>query len=263
MLTVYAIPAFNDNYFWLLQPDTSNQLVGIIITHHHHDHIDGVNELTRRYPVPVYGPRSAKIPQVTHFLTDGDQLRLPSLTLQVLAVPGHTLDHIAYLYRPDQQQDDRPDKQQKAQPDNQAQANGSERAKPASLFCGDTLFAGGCGRLFDGTASQLYDSLMRLAELDDATLVYCAHEYTLANLKFARVVEPGNINLVERLQQVTQMRQQGLMTLPTTIGLEKQTNPYLRVKLMPIKQAAERHSGQSLPTPREVFAAIRIWKDYF
>lgn len=270
MLIVHAIPAFDDNYFWLLQPDPDDRsayiidpgvaapvlaalaerhltLAGIIITHHHHDHIDGVRDLCQINPVPVYGPRSAKIPQVTHYLADGEQLILPTLVLDVLAVPGHTLDHIAYLY----------------QPKNQPGYTPGAQTLPASLFCGDTLFAGGCGRLFDGTASQLFASLMRLAQLDDATLVYCAHEYTLANLKFACVVEPGNTALVERLQTVKAIRREGRMTVPTTIGLEKQTNPYLRVNLMAIKQVAESHSGMTLGTPEEVFTAIRRWKDQF
>lgn len=270
MLIVHAIPAFDDNYFWLLQPDPDDRsayiidpgaaapvlaalaerqllLAGIIITHHHHDHIDGVRDLCQITPVPVYGPRSAKIPQVTHYLTDGEQLRLPSLVLDVLAVPGHTLDHIAYLH----------------QPGNQPGYSRTEQAAPASLFCGDTLFAGGCGRLFDGTASQLFASLMRLAQLDDSTLVYCAHEYTLANLKFACAVEPGNKALVERLQNVTQLRRDGRMTVPTTLGVEKQTNPYLRVHVMTIKRAVEDHAGLALPTPEAVFTAIRRWKDQF
>lgn len=263
MLTVYPIPALGDNYFWLLQPEPHApttyiidpgaadpvvdalkahhlQLAGIIITHHHHDHIDGINALVDTYNIPVYGPNSVKIPQVTHRLGEGDELQLPQLTLKVLALPGHTLDHLAYLYHP---------------PKDTAQAS--------SLFCGDTLFAGGCGRIFDASASQLYDSFMRLASLDDNTLVYCAHEYTLTNLHFAHQIEPNNTALQTRLKKVAQMRHQGLATIPTSIGLEKKTNPYLRTHLTCVREAAERYHKRKLTNPRDVFIAIRTWKDQF
>lgn len=263
MLTVYPIPALGDNYFWLLQPEPHTptayiidpgaatpvinalkthqlQLAGIIITHHHHDHINGIEALTDTCKIPVYGPNSVKIPHITHKLGEGDELQLPQLTLKVLALPGHTLDHLAYLYHPSK-----------------------ETAQASSLFCGDTLFAGGCGRIFDASASQLYDSFMRLASLDDSTRVYCAHEYTLANLQFAHHIEPDNMALQMRLEKVTQMRHQGLSTVPTNIGLEKKTNPYFRTHLTTIREAAEHYHKCKLTTPRDVFIAIRAWKDHF
>lgn len=261
MLNVYPIPALDNNYFWLAHPNPVSriayiidpgesapvintlakrklELAGIIITHRHHDHIGGVAELVQKFKVPVYGPRSPAIPQITHPLAEGDRLLLPDFALDVIAVPGHTLDHIAYIHQP-------------------------TTGEPASLFCGDTLFAGGCGRLFDGTASQLYDSLIRIAALPDDTLIYCAHEYTLDNLRFGAAVEPDNHDLVERLQLVTDQRQRGEITLPTNIGLECRTNPFLRTHLASVKLAAERYCGHSLDSEREIFAMVRKWKDKF
>ena len=261
MLNVHPVPALESNYFWLVHPDSAAStayiidpghaapvisalakrkldLAGIIITHRHHDHIDGIAELVQKFQVPVYGPPSPAIPQITHPLGEGDRLLLPDFALEVIAVPGHTLDHIAYIHRP-------------------------ARGEPARLFCGDTLFAGGCGRLFDGSASQLYDSLMRIAALPDDTLVYCAHEYTLDNLRFGAAVEPDNRDLVERLRTVAAQRQRGEITLPTNIGLEHRTNPFLRTHLPSVKLAAEGYCGHSLGSEREIFAMVRIWKDNF
>lgn len=261
MLNIQPVPALDSNYFWLVQPDravptayiidpgraapviealTANalKLAAIIITHRHQDHIGGVEELVQRFRIPVYGPRSPWIPQVTHPLADGDCLTLPGFALEVIEVPGHTLDHIAYIHHP-------------------------TGAGPKLLFCGDTLFAGGCGRLSDGSADQLYASLMRIAALEDDTLVYCSHEYTLANLHFGQAVEPDNPAIRARLQIVENQRERGLITLPTNIALEKQTNPFLRVHLAPVKRAAERYCGCKLDSEREIFAVIRGWKDKF
>lgn len=258
MLTVYPIPALESNYFWLLQPDPAKpdvyildpgdarpvleflqhhqlQLAGIIVTHHHWDHTDGIDDLLARFPVPVHGPASQRIPQVTHTLKDSDTLSLPDLQLEVLAVPGHTLDHLAYVYR--------------------------DEKGPAKLFCGDTLFAGGCGRMFEGQPEQMLGSLNRLAALPDDTLIYCSHEYTLANLQFAANVEPDNADLQARLQQTRQRREQHLITLPSTIGLERKTNPFLRCHLPTVKAAAESYAKDSLATDAAVFAAVRRWKD--
>ncbi|HTF85872.1 MAG TPA: hydroxyacylglutathione hydrolase [Cellvibrio sp.] len=257
MLTVYSIPALESNYFWLLQPvpeepdayildpgdaqpvmDCLHQhqlrLAGIIITHHHWDHTDGIDELLAHFPVPVYGPDSRRIPQVTHNLQDGDTLELPGLRLEVLAVPGHTLDHLAYLHTD---------------------------SRPAKLFCGDSLFAGGCGRMFEGQPEQMLASLNKLAALPEDTLVYCSHEYTLPNLQFALKVEPDNKALTDRLQTVQQIRQQHLSTLPSTIAIERRTNPFLRCHLPAIKAAAEQHIGSTLTSDASVFAVIRRWKD--
>lgn len=257
VLTVYSIPALESNYFWLLQPNPENpaayildpgdaepvlaalsqlclQLAGIVITHHHWDHTDGIDALLARHKVPVYGPDSARIPQITHPLHEGDTLKLPDLQLDVIAVPGHTLDHIAYVH----------------------QSNHSTK-----LFCGDALFAGGCGRMFEGSPAQMWDSLKKLRELPDATEVFCSHEYTQANLEFALKVEPDNHLLQKRLFEVQALRKAQKSTIPSTIEIEKQTNPFLRCQLASIKQAVERHAGHQLNADHEVFAILRAWKD--
>lgn len=260
MLTVYSIPALESNYFWLLQPNPEDpaayildpgdaepvlaalaqlrlRLAGIIITHHHWDHTGGIDALLAQHSVPVYGPASTRIPQITHSLNEGDTLELPDLSLDVIAVPGHTLDHIAYLYK------------------------GNDRNNSIKLFCGDALFAGGCGRMFEGSPVQMWDSLQKLRDLPDLTQVYCSHEYTQANLEFALKVEPDNQLLQRRLLEVRGLRQAGQSTVPSTIGVEKDTNPFLRCDLPPIKQAAECHAGHPLNSDHEVFATVRRWKD--
>lgn len=257
MLTVYSIPALESNYFWLLQPNPEDpaayildpgdagpvlaavselglQLSGIIITHHHWDHTDGIDALLAQRAMPVYGPDSARIPQITHRLSEGDTLELPDLKLNVIAVPGHTLDHIAYLHK---------------------------STDSLKLFCGDALFAGGCGRMFEGSPAQMWDSLKKLRELPDATEVYCSHEYTQANLEFALKVEPDNQLLQTRLNDVQALRKAQQSTIPSTIGVEKQTNPFLRCHLTSVKQAAEHQAGHQLNADHEVFAIIRGWKD--
>jgi hydroxyacylglutathione hydrolase len=260
MLQIHSIAAFNDNYFWLIQPDISQpeifvvdpgaaepvqqylndrslKLAGILLTHHHHDHIDGASELAESWQVPIFGPLSARIPQVTNACKDGDQIELIGVTARVLALPGHTLDHIAFYLAPVD--------------------------SPPLLFSGDTLFAGGCGRLFDGTADMLHASLRKIAALNDETLIYAAHEYTLANLLFAIHIEPHNDEIRERQAVETRKREQGLPTLPTPLGLEKRTNPFLRCHLDAIKGRAEALSGQILSSEAEIFASLRRAKDKF
>jgi hydroxyacylglutathione hydrolase len=259
MLRVHSVPAFDDNYLWVIEdgrraavvdPGDAQaiaaflgarglSLVAILTTHHHDDHIGGVEELAREVACPVYGPDDPRIPGRTHTVSDGDLVDIATLglSLQVIAVPGHTRSHIAYALM---QGDLAP-----------------------SVFCGDTLFAGGCGRLFEGTASQMRASLARLAALPGDTRVYCAHEYTLANLRFARAVEPGNAALAAREARDAARRARGEPTVPSTIAEERDTNPFLREGVPEVIAAATRHAGRLLAGPDEVFAAVREWKNGF
>lgn len=260
MLQIHTIPAFVDNYFWLIQPDTQSpdvyivdpgaaqpvcdylaqhklELKGVLLTHHHHDHIDGALELQETFKTPIYGPDSSRIPQVTQPLYDGDSLPLGTLTATILALPGHTLDHIAYFIQT---------------PDN-----------PPLLFSGDTLFAVGCGRLFDGTAPLLYRALQKIALLPDETLIYGGHEYTLANIRFALTIEPDNSDLKVRQVAERQKREQGISTLPTQLALEKRTNPFLRCHLKSVRTSVERLSNKTLVTDTDIFTSLRLLKDHF
>lgn len=255
-LRIDPIPAFQDNYIWTLARDgravvvdpgdaapvlaslreRDLQLDAIVVTHHHADHVGGVATLLASRPVPVHGPARTPYAGVTHPLADGDQVTLLGYPFQVLAVPGHTLDHIAYW-----------------------------SAELGVLFCGDTLFAGGCGRLFEGTPAQMLASLTRLAALPPQTRVYCTHEYTLGNLRFARAVEPANLALQQRQAMCVDQRERGEPTLPSTIGLERETNPFLRCALPGVRAAAQAQSAGALAADDTVavFATIRSWKDRF
>ena len=262
MVNISAIPAFQDNYIWLL---TNNKqavvvdpgqaapvervlaereltLTSILITHHHHDHTGGVKPLLANWPdAKVYAPANRPLPAQNAIAVDeGDKVALPELGLEfeVMAVPGHTLDHIAYV-----------------------EPNGI--AGEPLLFCGDTLFSGGCGRLFEGTAAQMHHSLTRFAALPDNTRVYCAHEYTQSNLAFCHTVEKNNAELQKYLQKVAKLRQLGIPTLPSSIGLEKAINVFLRPHLDGVKAAVQAHAGAELNENIEVFAALRRWKDDF
>jgi hydroxyacylglutathione hydrolase len=260
VLTITPIPALDSNYFWVIRPSldthavyvvdpgdaapvidylTRNQLTlaAILITHRHRDHIQGIAGLLELSPVPVYGPDSELIPLVTHKLGDGDLLRLEGITFNIIGVPGHTWEHIAYC------------------------SPSHDAISPPLLFCGDALFAGGCGRRFDGTAEIMWNSLQKLAALPDDTQIYCAHEYTQANLEFAIAVEPDNPELGARFEQVKHARAQGLITLPSTILLEKRTNPFLRCQQPGIKIFTENRIRQMLTTPAKVFGALRLIKD--
>lgn len=259
MLQIEALPAFTDNYIWMLQdvdrrlcaavdpgdagpvqawldarPDW--RLTDILITHHHQDHVGGVDQLKRRYGATVHGPANERIPGRDNSLVDGQTIRILGNELQVIEVPGHTIGHIAYFH-----------------PD----------ADEPWLLSGDTLFAAGCGRLFEGTADQMFNSLQRLSALPANTKVYCTHEYTLSNLRFARAVEPGNHDISRRFEEASQLRDTGRITLPSDLRTEKATNPFLRSAEPSVAAMAADISGSRLDTPEAVFAALRAWKDRF
>jgi hydroxyacylglutathione hydrolase len=255
MIQISALPAFTDNYIWLLQDPRTQRcavvdpgdaapvqawlaqhpewtLSDILVTHHHHDHVGGVEQLKRRTGARVWGPASEIIPARDVALNDNDRINVLGCEFEVIAVPGHTLGHIAFYHH-------------------------------GLLFCGDTLFAAGCGRLFEGTPEQMHSSLTRLAALPEDTRVYCTHEYTLSNLRFAQAVEPGNPDIAERLAKVAQLREADRMTLPSTLALEKLTNPFLRTGETSVKQKADERNGLDNRSPSAVFAALRAWKDMF
>lgn len=221
---------------WLAR-EPGLQLDTILVTHHHADHTGGLRDLVLATGARVFGPALEKLPVDHTPVTDGDVLSWGPLRWQVLDVPGHTAGHIAWW----------------AQPAGQA----------AILFCGDTLFSGGCGRLFEGTAEQMLASLERLAQLPADTRVCCAHEYTLANLRFARVVEPDNRQLADYEQVCQTLRAQGLPTLPASLGQELDINPFLRSRTATVRTAVQRHTGVSASDDAQVFAQLREWKNGF
>ena len=255
MFDVIRIPAFKDNYIWLLRKGAAAvvvdpgdahpvlevlererlSLAAILITHHHADHQGGVSGLLAHYgaAVDVFGPASESITALSRPLYGGETLALAALGVdfQVMSVPGHTLGHLAY-YGED------------------------------SLFCGDTLFGAGCGRLFEGSPAQMLDSLNRLAALPGETAVYCAHEYTAANLRFALAVDPDNRRLRQRADEVAALRAGGAASVPSTIALERETNPFLRCG-EPALVAAALRRGASYRDELAVFTALRDWKNTF
>jgi hydroxyacylglutathione hydrolase len=254
VLRVEPVRAFHDNYIWALiaggnvvvvdpgdaapvfawLADAKLTLTAILLTHHHADHVGGVPDLLERHPVPVFGPRTENIPTVKHPLGEGDEIEVPGIGVRfrVFDIPGHTRGHIAYYG-----------------------AN--------SLFCGDTLFTCGCGRLFEGTPAQMLNSLGKLAALPDQTRVYCGHEYTMANIAFASAVEPGNAALKQRGVEDQALRDKELPTVPSLMGQEKATNPFLRAAIPEVAGAIAGHVGKNLASTVEVFAAMREWKNTF
>jgi hydroxyacylglutathione hydrolase len=254
MLNIYPVHAFSDNYIWMIHnqkyaavidPGDASpvlnylsknklQLIAILNTHHHHDHVGGNAALLNEFSMPVYGPKNESISTLSHPLTENDSVILEelSLNLKVLEIPGHTAGHIAYY-----------DKD--------------------ILFCGDTLFACGCGRIFEGTAEQMYASLQKLVKLPNDTRVYCAHEYTSANINFARTVEPGNTALLELERKTKILRNKQLPTLPSTIAIEKETNPFLRCQQPEIIRNVSNYANKVLSDPIQVFTELRRWKNVF
>ncbi len=256
MYKLIAIPAFVDNYLWLLHDGTNAlvvdpgdaapvqsvlqehklQLKQILVTHHHADHTGGIDALREATGAVVYGPASERIPKPYLPLVEGDKLNALGVDFKVLDVPGHTAGHIAY-YAPDVD------------------------GKPL-LFCGDTLFSGGCGRLFEGTPAQMLASLDKLATLPGSTVVCCTHEYTLSNLRFALAVEPDNANLVAYNAHCQSLRSRRQPTLPTSIAQELLINPFLRTR-RPALVSSARHFDAAAYDETSVFAAIRQWKNQF
>lgn len=254
-MTLTPLPIFHDNYIWLLAGAGDQALVvdpgeagaveqalaarrlrlcAILVTHHHPDHTGGIAALSAAHAVPVYGPaaEAARIPGLTHTLHGGEELDLPLGRARVLALPGHTLGHIGYLL------DD-------------------------LLFCGDTLFSAGCGRLFEGSPAQMHHSLRTLAALPGPTRVCCTHEYTLANLAFAQQVEPDNAELRAYAAEVQTLRAAGHPSLPSTLARERAVNPFLRTGIATVRAAAAKAAGRVAGDETEVFAQLRAWKDRF
>jgi hydroxyacylglutathione hydrolase len=253
---IKAVPALKDNYIWLIIHRNSNQCliidpgdakpvidtiehlklnpIAVLLTHHHYDHSQGAMALKTKYNLNVYGSAIEGVASVNHPLFAETTLNFfpESTAATVLKIPGHTRDHLAYLFE-------------------------------HHLFCGDTLFTSGCGRIFEGTADQLLNSLKKIMALPDNTLIYCGHEYTIANLKFAKTVDPDNERLLIRIEDTRCLRDNNLPSVPATLLLEKQTNPFLRCDTDAIKTAVENHFGQQLDNELQVFTALRKWKDLF
>ena len=266
MLNITPVPAFSDNYIWMLQLDNTSEVVlvdpgdekkiisflenaslypiAILITHQHYDHTGGVAALVKKYPelriicpagIISKQPLPIDLPiaeLITQAVVDGDCVEIAELGLrfEVIAIPGHTLDHVAYFGE-------------------------------GFLFCGDTIFGCGCGRLFSGTAEQMTASMTRLSALPAETLVYSAHEYTVDNIGFAKWVEPDNADILQRDQDDMAKQEKGIPTLPSTLEVELKTNPFMRFQIPKVKRAAEKYTGKTLQTDVQVFAAIRQWKD--
>lgn len=250
---ITAIPALKDNYIWAIVENNhalivdpgealpvlnfldNNKLTlsAILITHKHWDHSNGIDEIITHHPAPVYGPITDAI-YITHPLQNNAEINFPELqtSFKVLHIPGHTLEHIAYFGK-------------------------------GALFCGDTLFTGGCGRLFEGTSQQMCDSLDKILQLPDDTLIYCGHEYTQSNLRFAEAVEPDNLILQQRIGEVAEKRKLNMITVPAALSLEKATNPFLRCEEPSVINSAEKYANASLKNRVDVFANLRTWKNAF
>ncbi|MGD8173231.1 hydroxyacylglutathione hydrolase [Vibrio sp. TRT 21S02] len=252
MLDIKSIPAFNDNYIWLIQNSDQRCAVvdpgdakpvleyiqthnltldAILITHHHADHTGGISELARHFPnADIVGPANDPVPPLTHPVSGGDQIKLFDEVFFILGLEGHTLGHIGYV-------------------------------GDGKLFCGDVLFSAGCGRVFEGTMEQMYTSLEKIAALPEETEVYCAHEYTAGNLSFALAVEPENDLLQQYRDEVNRLRAQNKATIPTTLRQEKWVNPFLRLDQPNVIKSVANRTAQT--DPLAIFTALREWKNEF
>lgn len=257
MLNVIPLPAFDDNYIWIIHlPDKAKVIVvdpgdsdvvenyladqqlelgAILVTHHHDDHVRGVKSLSNRRQVPVFGPGSSDISDITREVTDNDRIEFEGLCFRVMATPGHTLDHLIYFLE------------------------GNE----PHLFTGDLIFSAGCGRIFEGTAHQMFNALKQVKKLPGNTLLYPAHEYTLGNLTFAQTVEPENKDIRLYQEMCSQTRSRNKSTLPVTLANELSINPFLRTDKQSVKEAASRYQQSRLKEEADTFAVLRRWKDSF
>lgn len=254
MASIFSIPAFNDNYIWIMVDNQKKAIVvdpgdaapvlaflsqnqitlnTILITHKHHDHTGGIPKLLSAFPsAAVFSHPTEGVAKTTHFISDGDKFAINACEFSVITIPGHTLGHVAYYCNP-------------------------------YLFCGDTLFTNGCGRIFEGTAEQMLSSLQKLIALPDDTLIYCGHEYTLSNIQFAIHVEPNNKLLQSRFKDTAVRRSQNKSTVPSTLQLEKGTNPFLRCHELAVIEAVSQFAGKKLHSEIEVFRYLREWKNNF
>ena len=254
MIKIESIEAFTDNYIWLvttnegsivIDPGESSNVINyldnnqldlkaIFITHHHFDHTGGIDEITSYYPVNVFGPIN-NVETINKRLKDGDRVSIIGIDFEIIEIPGHTLDHIAYF---------------------------SENNGNPILFCGDTLFAAGCGRVFEGTFEQMYESIIKLKNLPINTKIYCGHEYTLSNLEFAKEAEPFNQDTLSRYNNVLKLREKRTPSIPSLLSTELKTNPFLRCDNKEVQENIST-KFKTIKESKEIFKALRLWKDNF